>query len=256
MSIHPTAIIHPRAQLGADVNIGPYCIVGPGVRLGDRTSLLGHVFMDGNTTVGDDSVIFPFASIGTQTQDLKFKGGQTRVEIGGHTTLREYVTVNSGTNEGDVTRVGSGCHIMAYCHVAHQCAVGDGVIMSNLATLAGHVIIEDRAVIGGMTGIHQFVRVGTLSMVGACSKATMDIPPYMIADGNPAALHGPNNVGLQRNNVSAESRTLIKEAYRILCRSGLSTSQALERINAEIAPCAEIDNLVAFIKASERGIAK
>ncbi len=161
MSIHPTAIIHPRAQLGADVNIGPYCVVGPGVRLGDRTSLLGHVFMDGNTTVGDDSVIFPFASIGTQTQDLKFKGGQTRVVIGGHTTLREYVTVNSGTNEGDVTRVGSDCHIMAYCHVAHQCAVGDGVIMSNLATLAGHVIIEDRAIIGGMTGIHQFVRVGT-----------------------------------------------------------------------------------------------
>ena len=256
MSIHPTAIIHADARLGADVDIGPYCIIGANVRIGDRTRLLGHVFLDGHTTIGTDCAIFPFASIGTQTQDLKFKGGQTSVEIGDRTTLREYVTVNSGTNEGDVTHVGSGCHIMASCHVAHQCVVGDGVIMSNLATLAGHVVVEDRAIIGGMTGVHQFVRIGTLSMLGACSKATQDIPPYVIADGNPATLHGPNNVGLQRNNVDAEARTRIKEAYRILCRSGLSTTQALERIQAEIAACPETDRLVAFIKASERGIAK
>jgi len=256
MSIHPTAIVNANARLGSDVEIGPYCVVGAGVRIGDRVRLLGHVFLDGQTAVGADSVIYPFASIGTQTQDLKFKGGRTSVEIGERTTLREYVTVNSGTNEGDVTRVGSDCHIMAYCHIAHQCAVGNGVIMSNLATLAGHVIIGDRAVIGGMTGIHQFVRIGTLSMVGACSKATMDIPPYMIADGNPAALHGPNSVGLQRNNIGAEARSRIKEAYRILCRSGLSTSQAIERIRAEVEPCPETDILLAFIEASERGIAK
>ena len=256
MNIHPTAIIHADAQLGADVDIGPYCIVGAHIRLGDRTRLLGHVFLDGHTTIGTDCTIFPFASIGTQTQDLKFKGGQTSVEIGNRTTLREYVTVNSGTNEGDVTRVGEGCHIMASCHVAHQCVVGNGVIMSNLATLAGHVIVEDRAIIGGMSGVHQFVRVGTLSMIGACSKATQDIPPYVIADGNPATLHGTNSVGLQRNNMDPEIRSRIKEAYRILCRSGLSTSQALERIEAEIAACAEIDRLVTFIKASERGIAK
>ena len=255
-SVHSTAIIEPGAELGEDVEIGPYCIIGANVRLGDRARVIAHVYLDGRTTIGADVVIWPFASIGTQTQDLKFKGGVTFVEIGERTTLREYVTVNSGTNEGDITSVGTDCHIMAYSHVAHQCQVGNRVIMSNGSTLAGHVVVEDEAVIAGLCGVHQFVRIGRQSMLGGCSKATQDIPPFMLADGNPAAVHGINAVGLQRRGMTPETRTRIKEAYRLLYRSELSTRQALDRIRAEVAACPEVEHLLAFITASERGIAK
>ncbi len=255
-TVHPTAIVLPGAELGVDVEIGPYCIVGQHVKIGDRAKLVAHVYLDGRTTIGAETVIWPFASIGTQTQDLKFKGGVTYVEIGERTTLREYVTVNSGTNEGDITSVGNDCHIMAYSHVAHQCSVGNGVIMSNASTLAGHVVVEDDAVIAGMCGVHQFVKIGRMCMLGGCSKATQDIPPFMLADGNPATVHGLNTVGLQRRGVSQESRSRLKEAYRLLYRSELSTRQATERIRAELPASPELEHLLAFIAASERGIAK
>lgn len=254
--IHPTAIVDSEANLGRDVQIGPYCVIGPHVTIGDGTRLMSHVVLEGWTTIGQACTIFPFACIGTQTQDLKYAGGKTFVEIGDHTTLREYVTVNSGTAEGEVTRVGSYCLIMACAHVAHTCRVGDGVIMGNATGLAGHVVVEDFAVLSGLSGFHQFVRVGRMAMVGGCSKVTQDVPPFMIVDGNPPAVHGPNVVGLKRHNVSEEAQRQLKHAYRLLYREALSTTQAIERIRSEI-PCgAEVAHLIAFVEASARGIIK
>lgn len=254
--IHPTAIVAPGAELDEEVKIGPYSIIGAHVKIGHGTKIMGHVYLDGWTTIGPQCTIFPFASIGTQTQDLKYKGGVTFVEIGERTTLREYVTVNSGTNEGDVTRVGARCHIMACSHIAHQCLVGNDVIIANAGTLAGHVIIEDCAIIGGLCGIHQFVRIGRMSIIGGCSKTTQDIPPFMMADGNPAAIHGLNTVGLQRHNVPEETRRVLKEAHRIIYRQNLTVTQALETIKAELPSCPELEHLTVFIASSERGIAR
>ena len=254
--IHPAAIVEKGAELGSGVEVGAYSIIGARVKIGAGATIMPHVFLDGATTIGAECTVFPFASIGSRTQDLKFKGGETSVEIGDRTTLREYVTVNAGTNEGDVTRVGSGCLIMAYCHVAHQCSVGDNVIISNATQLAGHVIVEDSAIIGGLCGIHQFVRIGRMSFMGGCSKATQDIPPYMLADGNPAEIRGINSVGLQRKGVPEETRKLLKEAFRILCREELSTQQAVEKIRATLPAAAEIGHLLEFISESERGIIK
>lgn len=254
--IHPTAIVEPGAGIGADVEIGPYCVVGSQVRIGAGARLMSHVVVAGATTLGAGCTLFPFASIGQQTQDLKFKGGTPRVEVGERTTFREYVTVNAATADGDVTRVGSDCHIMAYVHIAHDCVVGDGVIMANAATLAGHVLIEDQAVIGGLCGVHQFVRVGRMSITGGCSKVTQDVPPYMMADGHPLGIHGLNTVGLKRRGVDEKSQGLLKTAYRILYREGLTTRQAIERIEAEVEAVPEVRNLVEFVKASTRGITR
>ncbi len=255
-SIHPTAVIDSRAQLGAGVTVGPYCVVGPDVTVGDGTRLLGHVFLDGFTVLGAGCTVFPFASIGTQTQDLKFAGGRPGVAIGQRTTLREYVTVNAGTADGEITRVGDDCHLMAHAHVAHGCVVGNGVIFANCATLAGHVILEDQTTIGGLSGVHQFVRIGRLAFIGGCTKVSQDVPPFMLIDGNPAEVRGLNLVGLQRRGVSAESITQLKLAYRLLYRQELSTRQAVERIRAELPMVPEVDQLVRFIEASERGITK
>jgi UDP-N-acetylglucosamine acyltransferase len=254
--IHPSAIIHEGAQLGVDVEIGPYSIVGPNVRIGDRAKIMPQVFLDGHTSIGPECTIFPFASIGSQTQDLKFKGGVTFVEVGARTTLREYVTVNSGTAEGEVTRVGAQCHIMAYCHVAHGSKVGDRVIMANGASLSGDVLVEDDVVIGGMTGIHQFTRIGGFAMVGGMAKITQDVPPFMLVDGSPAGVHGINAIKLQRLNFPVETQALIKKAFKVIYRDGLSTRQALEKIRAELAMTPEIERLVKFIETSERGIIK
>lgn len=254
--IHPSAVVQEGAQLGVDVEIGPYSVVGPDVRLGDRCKIMPQAFLDGHTSLGPECTVFPFASIGSQTQDLKFKGGTTYVEIGAKTTLREYVTVNSGTADGEVTRVGSQCHIMAYCHVAHGCKVGDRVIMANGASLSGDVLVEDDVVIGGMTGIHQFTRIGGFAMVGGMTKITQDVPPFMLVDGAPAGVHGINSVKLQRLNVPAETQALIKKAFKMLYRDGLSTRQALERMKAELPQVPEIERLITFIEASERGIIK
>jgi len=254
--IHPTAIVAPGAQLGTDVEIGPYSIVGEHVRLGVATKIHPHVVLAGHTTIGAHCEIFPFASLGQQTQDLKFKGGAPRVVIGDRTTLREYVTVNAATNDGDVTRIGNGCHIMAYAHIAHDCIVGDEVIMANCGTLAGHVILEDQVIIGGLCGVHQFVRIGRLTITGGCSKVTQDLPPFMTADGNPISVHGLNAVGLKRRGVNEVAQAALKKAYRILYRENLTAKQALAKIEQEVELGDEVSHLVAFVRASERGITR
>ncbi len=254
--IHPTAVISPGARIGENVQIGPYCVIGPEVSIGDGACLRPHVVVDGQTVIGAGCNIFSFACIGSQTQDLKFRGGRSTVEIGDRTTLREYVTVNSGTNEGEQTVVGMDCHIMAYSHVAHACRVGNGVIMANGATLAGDVRVEDQAVIGGLCGVHQFCRIGRMCMVGGCTKVVKDLPPYMMVDGNPAEVRGLNLIGLERRGVSEPERNILKQAYRLLYRKDLSVQQALAEIRSTLEPCAALEYLTAFIEASERGILK
>ncbi len=252
--IHPTAIVAPGAQLGSNVSIGPYSVIGPQVTLGDGTRLISHVVVDGRTTIGRNCQLFPFACIGMVTQDLKYAGGETFAEIGDNTTLREYVTVNTGTRDGEVTRVGSGCLIMAYCHVAHGCVLGNEVIMSNTTQLAGEVQVADRVIIAGMVGVHQFCRIGTMAMIGGASRITMDCPPYMITSGMPSAVCGINAVGLQRREVPLEARNALKQAYRLLYREGLNRSQACDRIRAEVPDCAEIRHLLEFYAQAERGV--
>ena len=256
VSIHPLAVVQPGAELGEDVSIGPFCLVGPHVRLGDRAILRSHVSVDGHATLGAGCEVWPFASVGGKTQDLKFKGGAPRLVVGENTVIRECATLNCATFDGGETRVGSKCLIMAYCHVAHDCLVGDRVVMANNATLAGHVVIEDDAIIGGLTGVHQFVRVGQMSILGGFTKAVKDVPPYMMADGDPLKIFGPNKVGLERHGVSAETQQALKEAYKIVFRMDLTTAKALERIEAEIAPSPEIRNFAEFIRKSERGISR
>jgi len=252
--IHPTAIIHAGAELGAGVKVGPYSVIGPNVRIGDGSVLQSHVVVDGHTTLGRECQLFPFACIGMQTQDLKYAGGVTYAEIGDKTVLREFSTIHTGTRDGEITRVGNGCLIMAYCHIAHGCEVGNGVIMSNSAQLAGEVKVEDMVIIAGMTGVHQFCRIGTMAMIGAGSKIRQDCPPYMITDGCEATVVGPNVVGLQRRGISAETRSALKEAYRLLYREGLNRSQALDRIKYEIPDCAEVQRLIEFYRNSTRGV--
>lgn len=254
--IHPSAIVAQGAEVAADAVIGPYCVVGPQVKIGSGSRLHSHVVVDGCTTIGAQCNLFPFASIGTQTQDLKFKGGRTCVEIGDRTTLREYVTVNSGTHDGEVTRVGADCHIMAYSHIAHACRVGNGVIMANGASLAGEVTVEDQAGIGGMTGVHQFVRIGRLCFIGGMSRIAKDCPPFMLIEGNPAEVRGVNAVGMERRGIGADAQRLIKHAHQILFRQDLSTRQAVDKIKAELPAGPEIEHLLAFIAQSERGILK
>ncbi|HUD83449.1 MAG TPA: acyl-ACP--UDP-N-acetylglucosamine O-acyltransferase, partial [Candidatus Saccharimonadales bacterium] len=251
--IAPTAVIHPKAQIGAGCVIGPYCVIGENVALGAGCRLHSHVVIDGYTTLGDNNEVFPFASIGLKTQDLKWKGGITRTQIGSDNTFREYVTIHSATGDGEVTTVGSHNHILAYCHIAHNVTLGNHIIMSNVATLAGHIQVEDRAVIGGLAAVHQFCRVGTMAIIGGCSKVVQDVPPYMLADGNPAKTRTINKVGLDRNGVAEEAQTALKQAYKILFREGLTIPNALSRIEKELPPLPEVRHLVAFARRSERG---
>ena len=253
-TIHPTALVDAKAQLGENVSIGPYSIVGPDVTLGDGTELQSHVHITGDTVLGKNCTIFPFASVGSQTQDLKFKGGTPGVRIGDNTTLREYVTVNAATNDGNVTVVGNGCHIMAYVHVAHDCIIGNQVIMANCATLAGHIVIEDQAIIGGLCGIHQFVRIGRMSIIGGCSKVVQDVPPFMMADGHPLAIRGLNKVGMKRKGLADSALGELKNCHRVLYRQDLSTRQALEELDGQNFVSDEAQLLIRFVKGSERGI--
>lgn len=254
--IHSSAIVHPKAEVGTGCEIGPYCVIGEHVRLGEGCVLHSHVVIDGHTRLGSRNEVFPFASIGLKTQDLKWKGGLTRTEIGDGNTFREYVSIHSATGDGEVTRVGNGNHILAYCHVAHNVVVGNGCIMSNVATLGGHVLVEDHAVIGGLAAIHQFCRIGAYSIIGGCSKVVQDVPPYMLADGNPATTRTINKVGLERNGISEEAQGALKSAYKILFREKLTIPNALAKIEAELPQLAEVRHLVEFIRGSERGISK
>jgi UDP-N-acetylglucosamine acyltransferase len=254
--IHRTAVVHPNAQLGNECQIGPYCILGEHVVLGDRCILHAHVVIDGHTRLGHDNEIFPFACLGLKTQDLKWKGGLTRTEIGDHNTFRESVTVNSATGDGETTIVGSHNHILAYSHVAHNVKLGNYIIMSNVATLAGHVCVEDYAVVGGLAAIHQFCRIGKMSMIGGCSKIVQDVAPFMIVDGNPAETRAVNKVGLERKGVSEGVQAAMRQAYKIFFREGLAIPNALARIESELPPLPEILHLVQFVRGGTRGITK
>lgn len=254
-SIHRTAVVHPKAKIGSKCEIGPYSVIGEHVVLGEKCKIHSHVVVDGHTVVGKENEIFPFASIGLKTQDLKWKGGITRTEIGDHNTFREYVTVNSATGDGEVTRIGSHNHILAYCHIAHNCVLGNHIIMSNAATLAGHVTIEDYACLS-ISAVHQFCRVGTMSMVGGCSKVVQDVPPYMLVDGNPAETRTINKVALERRGIPEQAQKALRDAYKILFREGLTITNALEKIEKKLPPLPEILHLVEFVRSSERGIGK
>ena len=252
--IHPTAIIAPEADIAEGARIGPYCVIQGPVRIGPDTRLIAHVFVGGQVEIAPRVEIFPFAVVGTRTQDLKWRGGQGRVVIGAGTVLREYVTVHAPTQEDGLTAVGERCLLMAGAHVAHDCRVGDGVIMANSSALAGHVTVESQAILGGLCGVHQYARLGRLCIVGACSKVTKDVPPFMMADGHPLRIIGLNRVGLQRHGISEEARRVLRQAHRVLYRQGLARSEALERIARDLPPIAEIKELLAFCSASRRGV--
>jgi UDP-N-acetylglucosamine acyltransferase len=254
--IHPTAIIHPDARLGANCSIGPYCLIGPHVELGAGCRLHSHVVLDGHTRLGRDNEIFPFASLGLKTQDLKWAGGITRTEVGDRNTFREHVTIHSATAAGDATRIGSHNNFLAYTHVAHDCQVGDHNIMSNKASLAGHVIMEDHVVMGGFAAVHQFCRLGKMAMIGGYSRIVQDVVPFTITEGNPPSARTINKVGLQRNGVSEEVQSALRQSYKILFREGLTTAKAIEQVETQLAPSEEIKHLIAFVRASERGITR
>jgi len=254
--VHSTAVVDPSAVIPDDVEIGPYCVIGPQVRIGTGTRLISHVVIDGNTTIGSGCTLFPFASIGQQTQDLKFKGGNPGVKIGDNVTIRESVTVNAATNDGDYTTIGNHCHIMAYAHVAHDCHVGNRVIMANVATLAGHVIVEDQCIIGGLTAVHQFVKLGRLSIMGGCSKVVKDVPPFMTADGNPLSIHTINKIGLERAGIGEPVQKSLRDAYKIIYRKNLTAEKAVQEMTDTLPSSQELDHLIKFVRDSERGITR
>ncbi|MGB3095578.1 MAG: acyl-ACP--UDP-N-acetylglucosamine O-acyltransferase [Candidatus Deferrimicrobiaceae bacterium] len=257
--IHPTAIIDPGASLGEGVEVGAYAVVGPKVTLGDGCTIGAHAIIESHSRIGKGTRVFSFASVGAPPQDLKFQGEETWVEIGEGCIIREYVTVNRGTvGGGGTTRVGNNVLLMAYCHIAHDCSIGDRVIMANTSTLAGHVDIGTGAIIGGLVGIHQFVRIGSYAIVGALSGIPLDIPPYVTAVvtrfQKGSGLYGLNLIGLKRNRFSKETIAELKKAYRILFRSGLPKEEALIRAEAETAPVPEVRHLLDFIRSSKRGV--
>ncbi len=254
--IHPTAVIDPAARIAGNVEIGPYCVIGAGVSLGEGCRLHGHVTIAGPTTIGEGNEFYPFSSIGQRSQDLKYEAEPTYLEIGDRNTFREFVTIHRATAPGGVTRVGSHGNFLAYSHIAHDCTVGNHVIFSNNGTLAGHVTVGDHAVIGGLSGVHQFCRIGEHSIVGGCTKIVQDVPPFMIADGNPAEVRGVNFVGLERRGVSPESIRELREAYKLIYRGNLNTSQALAELRAKHPSSDLVVRLADFIASSERGIVR
>ena len=253
--IHPTAIVSPAAQLGDGVEVGPWAVIGESCVLGDECVLSPRAVLEGNVTLGDGVRIGIGSVIGGDPQDLKFQGEETCVEIGDGTVVREYATINRGTAESLKTTVGRNCFIMTYVHLAHDCHLGNGVIISNGTQLAGHVTIEDRATISGLCAIHQFVKVGAFSFIGGASRVPQDIPPYLKAVGNPIKLYGLNSVGLQRANFEPAVLRELKRAYRLFFRSELNVSQAMERANAELEMFPEVRHFLSFVDGSGRGVA-
>src|SRR6266702_4560882 len=254
VQIHPTAIVDPGAEIGAGTIVGPYCVIGANVVIGANCWLQHHVTLQGPMHAGAQNKFYAYCSIGQQTQDLKYAGEPTYLEIGDENTFREFVTVNRSTTGEGKTRIGSGGNFLAYSHIGHDCSVGNGVVFSNNGTLAGHVEVGDHAVMGGLTAVHQFCRIGRFAITGGCSKIVQDVPPFMIADGNPAEIRGVNLVGLERACYATESVKAIKEAFRLIYRSKLNTRQAIEAVRNQIEPREEITHLIEFIEKSERGI--
>src|SRR5450432_4846595 len=254
VTVHPTAIVAPGARLGAGTVVGPYCIVAAEVSLGENCWLQHHVTLSGPLTAGRSNKFYAYCSIGQQTQDLKYRGEPTYLELGDENCFREFVTINRSTSETGKTRVGSGGNFLAYSHIGHDCTVGDAVVFSNNGTLAGHVQVGDHAVIGGLTAVHQFCRIGRFAITGGCSKIVQDVPPFMIADGNPAEVRGVNLVGLERSGFAPEKVKLIKEAFRLIYRCKYNTRQGVEAVRKELPASVEINQIVEFIEQSERGI--
>lgn len=252
--IHPSSVIDPSAILHPDVEVGPFCHIGPQVEMGCGTRLIGHVSIAGPTRIGEGNVFYPYCSIGQRSQDLKYTSEPTYLEIGNNNSFREFCTVNRGTLPGTKTIVGHHGNFLAYSHIAHDCIVGDHVLFSNNGTLAGHVIVEDHVVISGLSGVHQFCRLGQHSLIGGCTKIVQDVPPYMIADGNPAEVRGINQVGLERRGFLPEDTRTLREAYRLLYRSNLNVKQACEKIAADFSGPDVIARLLAFVASSKRGI--
>jgi UDP-N-acetylglucosamine acyltransferase len=252
--IHPTAIIDASARIGDGVEIGPYCVIGAGVEIGGSCWLQNNVTICGPTKIGRCNKFYACNSIGQQTQDLKYQGEPTHLEIGDGNCFREFVTVHRGTAPGSFTRIGSRGNFLAYSHIAHDCVIGDDVIFSNNGTVAGHVEVGDHAVIGGLTAIHQFCRVGRFALTGGCSKIVQDVPPFMIADGNPAIVRGINQVGMERAGFSEESIRSVREAFRLIYRANCNVKQAQEKISTTLERTPEILQILDFIAASTRGI--
>lgn len=252
--IHPTAVVESGARIGEGVVIGPYAVVNKDVILEDNVEIKAHVYLDGNTRVGKRTVIWPGAVIGTKTQDLKYRGEKTLVSIGSDCQIREYVTINASCGEGTTVSVGNNCLIMAYCHIAHNSSVGNNVIMSNNATLAGHVVVEDFAIIGGLSAVHQFSRVGCHSMIGGMSRVTHDVLPYTIGAGIPFRLGGLNQVGLRRRGFSFPVRKALSSVFRLIYRSGMSTKEALSCIESSVELFPEVLHVIEFCRASTRGL--
>jgi UDP-N-acetylglucosamine acyltransferase len=258
MSIHPSAVIDPRAKVAVSCQVGPYCVIGPEVEIGDQCHLVSHVTIEGPTRIGQDNGFFPFCSIGMAPQDLTYAGEPTRLEIGDHNEIREFVTINRGTVKGGgLTRIGSHSLIMAYVHIAHDCFIGDHVIMANAATLGGHITVEDWASVGALCPIHQFVRIGTHSYIGGGTTITRDVLPFSktAAERNTHAF-GMNAVGLERRGFSKERIKKLHHAYRVLLASKLNTTQAIDRLKSEPDRGEDVDLLIKFIEQSVRGVIK
>lgn len=256
MQIHQSAIVSSKAKIADNVSIGPYSIINDEVVIGSGTKIGSHCIIEGNTLIGEGCEIFTGACIGSRPQDLKYKGEKVFLEIGDNNIVREYCTFNPGTGDGGKTRIGSQNLFMAYSHVAHDCSVGNNCVFANNATLAGHVIVEDLAVIGGLVAIHQFVRVGKLSIIGGCSKVVQDIPPFSTCDGHPALVYGLNLIGLRRHKVSREAIKELDRAYRIFFNSGFTPKHALEKLGEGKADSAEVSYLIDFARGSSRGLSK
>jgi UDP-N-acetylglucosamine acyltransferase len=253
-NIHLQAIIESGAKIGKNVTIEPFAVIKSGVILRDNVVIKSHVYIDGNTEIGEGSVIWPGASIGTKAQDLKYRGEKTYVKIGKNCEIREFATINSSCQENSILRVGDNCLIMAYCHIAHNCTIGKGVIMSNSSNLAGHVVVEDYAIIGGMTPVHQFSRIGKYAMVGGFSGVSRDVPPFTIGSGHPYKVGGLNIIGLKRHKFSLEVRQHLAKAFKFTYRMNLRMEDALECIKNEVKLIPEVQYWVDFCNSSKRGL--
>jgi UDP-N-acetylglucosamine acyltransferase len=258
MAIHPTAIIDPGAEISSDADIGPYCIVGSGVVIGARTRLMAHVYLEGKLAIGEDNLFHPYSSCGVAPQDKKYKGEPSETRIGNQNSIREFVTIHRGTEGGGmVTSIGDGNLLMAYVHVAHDVSIKNNVILANGVTFAGHVIVDDYANIGGLSAIHQFCRIGRHAMIGSYSVIKQNVLPYSItASDHPLEVYGANRIGLERRGFSSDTIEALQNAFRILTRAGLNTTQALTRIEEEIPQTDEVRELLEFIRGSQRGFVK
>jgi len=257
IEIDQTSIVHPKAQLGNNVKVGPYCTISSGAVIGDNTSLQSHVVVDGNTRIGNNCSIFPFSCIGIQSQDLKFtKGNICYTEVGDNCIIREHVTIHAGTEDGTKTVIGNNCSLLAVSHVAHNCNIGDNVILSHGAILGGHVFIEDNANIGAQSAIHQFVRVGRYSLIAGVARVTQDIAPYTIAEGSPAIMRVVNNVGMKRASFSPEKITEANKAFKTLFKRGHRLEQAITMLQEDFPESDVIQEMISFIQNSERGLAR